>query len=160
MFGNILHFTLIHVLLSVVGMVAGLVVLGGLMSGKRFDGWAAVFLVTTALTNLTGFGFPFATLLPSHIVGGISLVILPIVAYALYAKGAAGPWRRVFNIGSGVALYLNVFVLVAQLFAKVPAMRALAPQQKELPFALTQLLVLVLFVILGRAANRGYAQGA
>lgn len=149
-------FTLVHVVLSVLGIVAGLVFVGALMAGRRVDGWAALFLATTILTNITGFGFPFSQLLPSHIVGLLSLVVLPLAAFALYAKGARGPWRKVFTIGSVVGLYLNVFVLVAQLFAKVPAMRELAPTQAEPPFAVTQLLVLVVFVVLGRSATHAY----
>lgn len=156
MFGSPLQFTLVHVLLSVVGIVAGLVLLGGCVAGKRLDRWAALFLLTTTLTNVTGFGFPFVRLLPSHVVGGISLVLLPVVAFALYRKDAAGGWRRVFVVGSAVTLYLNVFVLIAQLFAKVPAMQALAPTQSEPPFAVTQVAVLALFVVLGRAAQRGF----
>lgn len=154
------QFTLIHVVLSVLGIVAGLVLVGGLAAGKRLDGWAAAFLVATLLTSLTGFGFPFTTLLPSHVVGALSLVLLPVVAFALYAKRAGGPWRRVFTVGATVGLYFNVFVLVAQLFLKVPAMQALAPTQSEPPFAVTQLGVLGLFLALGRSAVRGYGRDA
>ncbi len=156
MIGNLAQFTTLHVVLSVVGIIAGLVVTGGLMAGRRFDGWNVTFLVCTALTNLSGFGFPFTKLLPSHVVGVISLLIIPVAAYALYGRKAAGAWRGTFVIGSVAALYLNVFVLVTQLFAKVPGMIALAPTQKEPPFAITHLLVLALFVLLGRAAHRGY----
>jgi hypothetical protein len=155
--GNILHFTLAHVVLSVVGIVAGLVLVGAMSAGRRPDGWAGLFLVTTFLTNLSGFGFPFTRLLPSHVISAVSVILIPIVAFALYSKKAAGPWRRVFTIGSVVALYLNVFVLIAQLFAKVPAMVALAPTQSEWPFAVTQVLVLAMFVSIGRSASRGYA---
>jgi hypothetical protein len=154
-----MYFTLFHVVLSVLGIVAGLVLVGGLVAGKRLDGWAAAFLVTTILTNVTGFGFPFMAILPSHVVGGLSLIVLPVVAYALYGQHARGPWRRVFTIGSTAALYLNVFVLVVQLFAKVPAMQAIAPTQSEPPFALTHVVVLALFVVLGRGAVRGYGSG-
>lgn len=156
MIGTLSQFTLLHVLLSVVGIVAGLVAAGGLMAGRRYGGWTATFLVTTFLTNLTGFGFPLVKLLPSHIVGAISLVLIPVVAFALYAKRGAGVWRPVFVIGGVTALYLNVFVLVTQLFMKVPAMFAYAPTQKEPPFAITHLIVLGLFIVIGRAANRGY----
>ncbi len=156
MFGNLVSFTLVHVVLSVVGIVTGLVVAGALASGKRLDGWVGVYLVTTFLTNLTGFGFPFVVLLPSHIVGAISLVLIPVAAFALYRKHLDGAWRRVFVIGMVTALYFNVFVLMTQLFRKVPAMIAAAPTQKELPFVLTQLLVLGMFLALGRAANRGF----
>ncbi len=153
---DLLTFTLIHVVLSLVGIVAGLVVVGGLMAGVRFDGWTGVYFVTTVLTNVTGFGFPFGTLLPSHIVGGVSLIVLTVAIAARYWKHLAGDWRRVFVVTTVFALYLNVFVLVAQLFQKVPAMIALAPTQTAPAFVVTHLIVLALFVILGMAAVRGF----
>jgi len=153
---DLLTFTLIHVVLSVVGIVAGLVVVGGLMAGVRIDGWTGVFLVTTVLTNVTGFGFPFATLLPSHVVGGVSLVVLAVGIAARYWKHLKGAWRSIFVVTAVFALYLNVFVLVAQLFQKVPAMIALAPTQTAPAFVVTHLIVIALFVVLGRAAVRGF----
>ena len=152
-------FALIHVVLSLLGIFAGLVVVGGLMSGKRLDGWVGLFLVTTVLTNATGFGFPFVRLLPSHILGGLSLVILPVTIAARYWKHLAGGWRQVFVVTSIVALYFNVFVLVVQLFAKFPFLIAVAPTQQAPAFIVTQLLVLALFVVLGRAAVRGFRTG-
>lgn len=152
-------FTLIHVVLSLAGIVAGLVVVGGLMAGVRFDRWVAVFLATTVLTNLTGFGFPFTTLLPSHVVAALSLVVLPVTIFALYAKRLAGAWRRVFVVGSVLALWLNAFVLVAQLLAKIPVLAAIAPNPGAPAFALTQLIVLAIFVVLGWAAVKGYRAG-
>lgn len=149
-------FTLIHVVLSLVGIFAGLVVVGGLMAGVRLDGWTGVFLATTVLANVTGFGFRSVALLPSHIVGGLSLLILPVAIAARYWKHLAGGWRRVFVITSVVALYFNVFVLVVQLFQKTPALIVLAPTQKEPAFAVTQLLVIAIFVALGRAAVKGF----
>jgi hypothetical protein len=149
-------FTVIHVLLSVVGIIAGLVVAGGLLAGKRLDGWTGIFLATTFLTNLTGFGFPSVTFLPSHGVGILSLLLAPFVVAALYWKRLAGPWHRVFVVGSIVLLYFNVFVLMVQLFQKFPLLRASAPTQKEPPFLLSQLLMLVLFVWLGRASVKGF----
>ncbi|HET8834841.1 MAG TPA: hypothetical protein VFN08_08930 [Gemmatimonadales bacterium] len=154
---NITTFTFLHVALSVVGLIAGLVVVGGLMAGRHFSGWAGTFLVTTFLTNLSGFGFPFVKLLPSHVLGILSLILIPVVMYALYAKRLEGGWRRTYVVGAVVALYFNAFVLVAQLFHRIPALIVLAPQQKEPPFQIAQLLLLVLFVALGRAAWRGYA---
>jgi hypothetical protein len=156
MFFDITTFTLIHVVLSLVGIFAGLVVAGGLVAGKRLDGWTGVFLVTTVLTNVTGFGFPFVTFLPSHAVGIISLVVLLIVIVARYWKHLAGAWRRVYAVGAVLALYLNVFVLLSQLFRRLPALIVAAPTQKEPPFLVTQLVVLVLFVWLGRAADSGF----
>jgi hypothetical protein len=149
-------YALIHVLLSLTGIITGLVVVGGFMAGVRFRGWIATFLVTTVLTNLTGFGFPFRTLLPSHIVGGISLLILPVAFVALYPKGLAGGWRRVFVVTSMSALYFNVLVLLAQLFQKVPALIVLAPTPQSPLFLGIELLALVLFLVLGRAAVKGF----
>ena len=153
-------FTLIHVVLSLVGIFAGLVVAGGLVAGKRLDGWTGLFLATTVLTNVTGFGFPFVAFLPSHAVGVLSLVVLCAVILARYGKQLAGAWRRTYVIGAVVALYLNVFVLVNQLFRRLPALLVAAPTQKEPPFLATQLLVLALFVWLGRAAVRGFGPSA
>ena len=151
---NLQTFTLFHVLVSLGGIVSGLVVAGGLAGGRRLATWAAVFLVTTLATSVTGFGFPSDTVLPSHIVGIISLVVLAAVIVA-HVKDLAGPWLRVYASGVVAATYLNCFVLVAQLFRRVPDLAALAPTQSELPFALAQLLVLASFVWLGVAANAG-----
>jgi hypothetical protein len=153
---DITTFTLIHVLLSLVGIIAGLVVVGGLVAGRRLDGWTGLFLITTVLANVTGFGFPFVIFMPSHGVGILSLLLLPIVIAARYWKRLAGGWRTVYVVGAVVALYLNVFVLVVQLFRRLPALIAAAPTQKEPPFLITQLLVLALFIWLGRAASRGF----
>jgi len=153
---GIVTFTLIHVVLSVVGIIAGLVVAGGLVAGKRLDRWVVVFLVTTILTSATGFGFPFVTFLPSHAVGIVSLVVLPVVMVAHSVKHFAGPWRRVYVVGVVLATYLNVFVLVAQLFLRLPALRVAAPTQSEPPFAIAQALVLACFVWLAVAADRGF----
>ncbi len=149
-------FTLIHVVLSLVGIIAGLVVVGGLIAGMRFDGWTGVYLVTTVLTNVTGFGFPFAGLLPSHIVGGVSLVVLAVAIAARYWKRLAATWRWVFVVATVLALYLNFFVLLAQLFQKTPALVAVAPTQNAPAFVVTQLIVLALFAGLGWAAVRGF----
>jgi hypothetical protein len=127
-------FTLVHVVLSVVGILAGLVVMFGFVAGKRLDGWTGLFLSTTVATSVTGFAFPFDHLLPSHKVGILSLIVLPVAIAALYAFRLAGAWRRVYVIGAAFALYLNIFVLVVQLFLKVPALKAIAPTQKEPPF--------------------------
>ena len=146
-------FTAVHVVLSLVGIFAGLIVMFGLVGGKRFDGWTAVFLVTTAATSVTGFGFPFDHLLPSHKVGIVSLLVLPVAIAARYAFHLAGAWRRIYVITAAVALYLNIFVLVVQLFLKVPALKAIAPTQKEPPFVIAQIAVLVLFGVLAARAT-------
>jgi len=139
-------YTFLHVLISLVGIGSGLVVISGFLTGKRLDGLTAVFLTTTVLTSVTGFGFPFDHLLPSHKVGIISLVILAVAIPARYVFHLAGAWRWIYVIGATTALYLNVFVAVVQAFLKVPALKALAPTQKEPPFLVAQLLVLVVYV--------------
>src|SRR5881296_2251105 len=153
---GITTFTLIHVALSLIGIVAGLVVAGGLAAGRRLDGWVIVFLAATIATSATGFGFPFVAFLPSHAVGIVSLVVLPIVIVAHYVKHFAGAWRRTYVVGVVFATYLNVFVLVVQLFRRLPALVVAAPTQSEPPFALTQVLVLALFVWLAVAADKGF----
>jgi hypothetical protein len=149
-------FTLVHVAISLAGIVAGAVVVYGLVAGKRLDGWTAIFFATTVATSITGFGFPFEHLLPSHVVGVISLVVLAIAAGARYGAHLAGGWRRVYVIGAVVAFYLNVFVLIVQLFRRVPALTALAPTQSEPPFAIVQGAGLLLFIALGVFATRGF----
>jgi len=146
--------TFVHVVISLVGILSGLVVLFGLIAGKGLDGWTALFLVTTVATNLTGYMFPFHKLLPSHVVGGISLVVLAIAILARYSRHLAGGWRRTYVISAVIALYLNVFVLIVQLFEKVPALNALAPTQSEPPFKITQVVVMAVFVVLGILAVR------
>jgi hypothetical protein len=141
-------FTLAHVVISLVGIFAGFAVLLGLLTAKRLDGWTALFLATTVATSVTGFLFPFHRFLPSHAVGIVSLLILPVAIFARYGRHLAGHWRPVYAVTAMIALYLNVFVLVAQAFMKVPALKALAATQSEPPFVVTQLVVLALFVVL------------
>jgi hypothetical protein len=139
-------YTLLHVLISLVGIGSGLIVMFGFLTGKRLDGLNGVFLVTTVLTSATGFGFPFEHLLPSHKVGILSLVVLAVAIPARYVYHLAGAWRKVYVVAASIALYLNVFVLVVQGFLKVPALKVLAPTQSEPPFLIAQLVVLVVFV--------------
>ena len=153
---SIATYTLLHTVLSLVGIVTGLIVAGALATGTRLDRWTAIFLITTVLANASGFGFPFVKLLPSHVVGAVSLVVLAGVIVADYVKHRAGAWRTTHAVGVVLATYLNVFVLVAQLFKRIPVLFLLAPTQSETPFALTQGLVLVLFVWLGVAAVKGF----
>jgi hypothetical protein len=142
-------FTLLHVIISLVGIVSGLVVLYGLFGSNRMSGMTALFLATTILTSATGFLFPFTQLLPSHMVGILSLVLLAIACYALYGKHLAGAWRWIYVVTAMISLYLNVFVLVIQSFLKIPVLHALAPSvpPSEPPFAAVQGVVLVLFII-------------
>jgi hypothetical protein len=139
-------FTLLHVLISLAGIGTGLIVMYGFLTGKRLGGWSAIFLTTTVLTSVTGFFFPFEHLLPSHKVGILSLVILVIAIAARYLFHMRGVWRAIYVVGSALALYFNCFVAVVQAFLKVPALKAMAPTQKEPPFLVVQLVVLLFFV--------------
>ena len=139
-------YTFLHVLISLIGIGSGLIVMVGLLTGKRLDGLTAVFLTATVLTSVSGFGFPFDHLLPSHILGIISLVVLAVTIPARYVFHFAGAWRGTYVVGAAIALYFNVFVLIAQLFMKVPALKALAPTGKEPPFLIAQLIVMAVFI--------------
>jgi hypothetical protein len=153
-------FTLFHVFLSLVGIGTGLVVLKGLLTSQRYDRWTKRFLITTAATSVTGFMFPVHQFLPSHAIGILSLIVLAIAIVARYRYGLAGGWRRTYVITAIIALYFNVFVLIAQLFMKVPLLNALAPTQSEPPFQIAQGAALVLFVILAIFAVRQFRPAA
>ena len=141
-------YTIIHTLISLVGIFTGLVVLFGMLAGKRLDGWTKWFLITTVLTSVTGFFFPFHGFTPAIGLGIISLLVLAVATYARYPRQLAGHWRWIYVVTAVVALYFNVFVGVVQSFEKIPALHALAPTQTEPPFKLTQLVVLALFAVL------------
>ncbi len=149
-------YTLIHVIISLAGIGSGFIVMYGLLNSKRLDGWTAIFLTTTVLTSVTGFLFPFEKLLPSHILGGMSLVVLAIAIWARYGGRLAGASRWIYVVTAALALYFNCFVAVVQGFAKIPALHALAPTQKEPPFLVAQLVVLALFVWLTILASRRF----
>ncbi len=141
-------FTLVHVLLSLAGIGSGFIVVYGFLTGKRLDGWTLIFLATTVLTSVTGFLFPVEHLLPSHVVGIISLAVLAIAIVARYALHLANAWRWIYVVCAVLALYLNSFVAVVQSFLKVPALTALAPTQKEPPFLVAQIAVMAVFIVL------------
>ena len=152
MFFDLETFTLIHVVISLVGIGSGFVVVYGLLTGRRLRGWTTLFLATTVATSATGFLFPVERLLPSHKVGVVSLFVLALAIPARYTFRMAGAWRWIYVVGAVVALYLNVFVGVVQAFQKVPVLHALAPTQSETPFLLTQLVVLLFFLALAVVA--------
>ncbi len=155
----LLALTLFHVALSLIGIGAGFVVVYGLLASKMYDGWTKLFLVTTVATSVTGYMFPVHKLTPGHIVGLISLIVLTFAILARYRYRLAGGWRRTYAITAVVALYLNVFVLIVQLFEKVPALKALAPTQSEPPFQVAQLAGLVIFALLAvRAAMKFHGE--
>jgi hypothetical protein len=141
-------YTIVHVLISVVGIFTGLIVLFGMLAGKRLDGWTKWFLAATVLTSVTGFFFPFHGFTPAIGLGIISLLVLAVAIYARYPRQLAGHWRWIYVVTAVVALYFNVFVSVVQSFEKIPALHAFAPTQTEPPFKFTQLVVLALFAVL------------
>ena len=139
-------YTLLHVLISLLGIASGLVLMYGFITARRLEGWTKLFLATTVLTSLTGFAFPNKHITPGIVIGVLSMIVLTVAVLARYGLRMSGPWRSMYVISSAIALYFNVFVFVVQSFEKVPVLRALAPTQKEPPFAIAQLLVLVMFV--------------
>ncbi len=144
--------TNIHVAISLAGIVTGLVVLYGMLTAKRLDGWTSIFLITTVATSVTGFMFPFHRFLPSHGVAILSLLVLPVAIFARYRRHLAGSWRWIYVITAVLALYLNVLVLIVQAFLKVKTLNALAPTQIEMPFKMAQLVALVIFIVMGAFA--------
>jgi hypothetical protein len=152
-------FTLFHVALSLVGILAGFAVVFGMFGDKRLDGWTKIFLWTTILTSVTGFMFPYHGFLPSYAVGILSLLVLAIAVFSRYRRHLEGGWRKSYVISAVIAFYLNFFVLVFQLFKHVPALTALAPTQTEPPFKIAQLVVLVAFVVIGILASLRFRDG-
>ena len=148
--------TFVHVVLSLIAIFSGFIILFGMFGAKRLDGWTALFLLSTVATSVTGFLFPFHRFLPSHAIGILSLIALAIAIVARYPLRLAGAWSRIYAVTAVIALYLNVFVLIAQLFQKVPALKPLAPTQSELPFLIAQCVALALFIVLGSFAAKKF----
>ena len=147
-------FTQVHVLISLVGIAAGFVAAFGLLTGRRFPIATAVFLAFTLATSVTGFFFPITQFTPALAVGGLSLVVLGSAVFARYFKSGSRVWQRVYAGTALFAQYMNVFVLVAQSFQKVPALKDLAPTQTEPPFGIAQGGVLLAFIFAGVLAVR------
>ena len=147
-----------HVAISLVAIVLGFVMAAGLVALPPRHRASAPFLWTTILTSVTGFPLPADRILPSHVVGVISLVLLTVATLAWYRHRLAGGWGRAYVVAALASLYLNVFVLVVQLFRRVPVLFALAPTQAEPPFAIAQGAVLVAFVALTALALRRAAR--
>jgi hypothetical protein len=165
MFLGLTAFTWVHTILSLVALIAGTVVVAGLLASHALDGWTTLYLATAVATNVTGFFFfPGTGFDAAQVVGVISSVALGLAILGRYVFHLAGAWRWIYAVGAVVGLYFLVFVGIAQAFGKVPALHALAPTQSEPPFAITQLVVLVIFVVVAIAAalkfHRGTAAGA
>ena len=141
-------FTLLHVIISLIAIVAGLIVMYGLLGSNRMPGLTGVFLLFTILTNATGFLFPFEGFKPSYAIAILSLVLLAIACIALYGMKLAGAWRWIYLVTAMLSLYFNVFVLVIQSFLKIPALTALAPGNPPSGpvFAAVQGIVLLFFI--------------
>jgi hypothetical protein len=154
-------FVLVHVIISLIGIVAGFIVMFGMQGSNRMPGLTAIFLLLTILTSATGFLIPpllFEKLLPSHMIGVLSLILLAIACYALYGQKLSGSWRWIFVVTALLAQYFNVFVLVIQSFLKIGPLHALAPSvpPSEPPFAIAQGIVLVFFIIVIIGAIRRF----
>ena len=149
-------FTMVHVALSLIGIVSGIIVLHGMVGARKLEGWTALFLATTVLTSVTAIFFPSTSFGPAHVVGVLSLVVLAAAIVALYFFRLAGPWRWIYIVGAVLALYLNVFVAVVQAFQKLPPLAARAPAQSEPPFLVAQLVVMAIFIVLGVVAVKRF----
>src|SRR6202453_3253897 len=145
---SMVQFTYLHVFLSLVGIGAGVFIVFGLLTSRRLSILATLFLLTTVATSLTGFLFPFNGITPGIILGVLSLIVLVLAIVALYVKKLDGPWRGVYAVSACVAFYFNFFVLIAQSFAKVPALHSFAPTQQSPGFAVTEGVVLLVFILL------------
>jgi hypothetical protein len=145
-------FTVVHVIISLIGIASGFIVVFGMLGSQRLGKWTALFLLMTILTSVTGFFFPIHGVTPALVVGVISLVILAVALLARYVKHLAGAWRWIYVVTAAAALWFNTFVLVVQAFLKVPSLHALAPNGNEPPFLIAQAAVLIVLVVLGIAA--------
>jgi hypothetical protein len=153
---SVAAFTTLHVIISLVGVISGIVVLVGMLNGKPLAGWTALFLATTVLTSVTGFLFPSTGFTPAQGFGVLSLILLAVALFALYGRHLAGAWRWIYVVTALFALYLNCFVTVVQSFQKLPFLRSLAPTQSEPPFQIAQVVVLLIFILAGIAAVRKF----
>jgi hypothetical protein len=149
-------YTILHVIICFSAIGTGFVIASGMLANKRYENWTFWFLLFTALTNLTGFGFPFDHLRPSHFLGIFSMLATLAAIVARYMFDMQGAWRGPYVIAATIALWTNMFALVAQSFGRVPALHALAPTQSEPPFLIAELVMLIIFVLLGTAAVRKF----
>ncbi|MGP8033560.1 MAG: hypothetical protein ACLPQ6_05380 [Steroidobacteraceae bacterium] len=153
-------FTAVHVLLSLIGVLSGLVILFGLLSANPMNGWTLLFLATTLATSVTGFFFPFHGFTPALGVGLLSMLILAATIAARYGFHLRGAWRRVYVVGAVAALYFNSFVLVVQSFLKIPGLHALAPTGSEPAFLVAQGVALIFYLVTGFLAVKRFHPAA
>lgn len=153
---SVADFTVLHVVISMVAIFSGFIVLGGMFSNTGLAGWTAFFLATTILTSVTGFLFPIGGFTPAIGFGIISSLLLLVALFALYRQKLTGRWRTIYVVTALIALYLNVFVLIAQSFQKVAFLNIYAPTGSEPPFLIAQVATLIVFVLLGWLALKRY----
>ena len=157
-------FTQFHVIISLIAILSGIVVAFGMLGARLMPGTTSLFLITTVATSVTGLMFEtpadaprvIGSLDPAKIIGLISLIVLALAILALYVYKLAGAWRGTYVVSAMIALYFNCFVLVVQSFQKIAFFHALAPTQKEPPFAVAQGVLLILFIGLGIAAFKKF----
>jgi len=145
-------FTTIHVIISLIAIVTGVIVVIGMLGAHRMAGWTLLFLVTTILTSVIGFLFPISSFTPALGTGILSMILLALALVALYVKHLTGHWRWIYVATAVAALWFNVFVLIVQSFQRIAVLQPLAPTQSEPPFLIAQTVALVIFVVLGLAA--------
>ena len=152
--------TFVHVLLSLIGIATGFIIIIQMIGGKQLGGLNTTFLATTILTSVTGYFFPITKVTPGIIIGAISLVVLAIALFALYAKKLTGSWRTVYVVTAVLAQFFNVLVLIVQSFEKIPALHAMAPTGEESIVKITQVCALVLCIVLGVVAGKNFKTAA
>jgi hypothetical protein len=153
---SLASFTILHTAISLIQLVSGLVVVWALVGSRDSRAWTVIYLVSAVATSVTGFMFPFTGFLPSHATGILSLILLLLAIIGLYGAHLAGAWRWIYAVCIVASVYLSAFVTVVQSFLKVPPLHALAPAGSEPPFAITQGVVLLVFIGLGIAAVRKF----
>jgi len=153
---SLAQFTFIHVALSLIGIGAGFFVMFELLTSRPLRILTALFFLSTIGTSLTGFLFPNKTVTPGIVLGVLSMIVLILALFAKHAKKLAGPWRPTYVVSVCFAFYFNFFVLVAQAFAKVPALKQVAPTMASPAFGLAQLVLLFIFVLLTIRAVKRY----
>jgi hypothetical protein len=156
---SLVQFTYLHVFMSLIGIGAGIFIIFGLLTSRRLSILTALFLITTAGTSATGFLYPFNGMTPGIVLGILSMIALILAIVALYVCKLVGAWRATYIVSVCVAFYFNFFVLVAQAFDKVPALHAIAPSQKSPGFGITQLAVLLIFILLTARAVKKFHPG-
>jgi hypothetical protein len=168
---SIATFTLVHVIITLIAIASGLIVVFGLIGSHRLPKLTALFWLTTVLTSVTGFMFFLAPtqakmFTPAAGAGVVATVVFLVALFALYVRHLYGKWRWIYAITTVISLYLNVFVLIVQSFEKIKLINPAAPMvgppfapPTDFQFAVTQGVMLVIFVMLGLIAAIKFRRG-